>query len=70
MTSFPARSLWFTRGSLIAAVAVFALAGCREAEQGRPLLPEKGTYGGTNDERLDPDTLDKLRQRGMRQNFT
>ena len=68
--SFPARTLWFTRGSLIAAVAVLALAGCREAEQGRPLMPEKGVYGGTEDQKLDPETLDKLRQRGMRQNFT
>lgn len=54
----------------MAAVVAIALAGCRESEQGRQLLPDKGTYGGTQDQKLDPATLDKLRQRGMQQNFT
>jgi hypothetical protein len=55
---------------VVAATAALALAGCREAEQGRQWLPEKGVYGGAGDQKLDPETLDRLRQRGMQQNFT
>lgn len=54
----------------MAALAAIALAGCRESEQGRQLLPDKGTYSGPQSPKLDPETLDKLRQRGMYQNFT
>ena len=59
-----------SRGLVVAAAAALALAGCREAEQGRAFLPEKGVYGGPSDQKLDPETLDRLRQRGMQQNFT
>lgn len=53
------------RAGLIAAAlaAGLALAGCREAEQGRPLDYEPGTYLGQPDEPLSDETLDTLRQR-------
>lgn len=55
---------------LVAAGAiVFALAGCRESEQNRPLTYTKGEYGGKPDQKLDQKKLDQLRLRGQQQSF-
>ena len=48
------------------AVAVL-LSACDEDEQGRVLRYEKGTYLGPQDQELDQETLDALRQRARRQ---
>ena len=47
--------------------ALLLLAGCDEAEQGRILRYEKGTYLGEPDQQLDQETLDRLRQRARLQ---
>ncbi len=52
-----------------ASAIVFALAGCREAEQNRPLTYTKGEYGGKPDQKLDQQKLDQLRLRGQQQSF-
>lgn len=58
-------------GKLTGVVALLGVAlvvqGCREEEQGRPLLYEKGTYLGQPDPPLDQDQVDALRQRATRQ---
>lgn len=46
-----------------------ALTGCREAEQGRPLVKEKGVYEGPADTKVSDATLHKLRHRAARQGF-
>ncbi|MBP5858337.1 hypothetical protein KAJ83_15050 [Marivibrio halodurans] len=42
------------------------LAGCREAEQDRPLDYDPGTYQGQQDQTLSKETLDQLRERAQR----
>ena len=54
---------------LVAGAIVFALAGCRESEQNRPLTYTKGEYGGKPDQKLDQQKLDQLRLRGQHQSF-
>lgn len=54
---------------LAAGAIVFALAGCRESEQNRPLSYTKGQYGGKPDQQLDQQKLDELRLRGQLQSF-
>lgn len=44
-------------------VAAFALQACREEEQDRILLFEKGVYLGEPDQELDEATREQLRQR-------
>lgn len=51
-------------------MAILALAGlaimvqaCREDEQDRPFVYDKGTYQGQADEKLEQDQIDALRQR-------
>lgn len=51
------------------ALAAAALAGCRESEQGRPLVYEKGSYRGKADTPLDTDTVRALQQRGRQQGY-
>ena len=57
------------RSSLQGAIAIAALAsalavaGCREAEQGRPIEYEPGTYLGQEDQPISAETLDVLRER-------
>ncbi len=53
----------------IAAMAVLgpSLAACDEAEQGRILRYEKGTYLGQKDTELSADTEDELRARASMQ---
>jgi hypothetical protein len=46
---------------------VLALQACREDEQNRPLVYDKGTYGGQVDEKLEQDQIDALRQRAAGQ---
>ena len=53
---------------LICGVGI-VMSGCREAEQNRPLLHNKGEYGGKADEKLDEQTVHELQQRGRYQNF-
>lgn len=50
-------------------LALAALAGCRDQEQGRPLSYEKGTYQGKPDTALPSETLDALRQRAQNQSY-
>lgn len=55
------------------AVAVFGLAvgisGCREEEQGRPMVKQKGVYEGQADEALGDDMRLDLRSRTDGQRF-
>jgi outer membrane protein assembly factor BamE (lipoprotein component of BamABCDE complex) len=41
--------------------------GCREEEQDRPLVHDKGVYQGAVDQKLDQEQLDALRQRATKQ---
>jgi hypothetical protein len=50
-------------GLLALAVAAGLLAGCNEAESGRPLTYEKGVYKGKQDEPLSGEAREQLRQR-------
>lgn len=62
----PRRSgLW----SIVAAVALIALAGCREDEQNRALHIEKGTYAGKPDTELSEDKRRELDARAQGQRF-
>ncbi len=50
-------------------IAALAISGCRESEQDRPLSFEPGVYQGKQDEKLNEQELDRLRQRGAMQQF-
>jgi len=50
-------------GLVALAAAAGLLAGCNEAESGRPLTYEKGVYQGQQDEPLTNETREQLRQR-------
>ena len=52
----------------IAGIALVAQ-GCREDEQNRPLLYDKGTYRGQPDPGLAEQQVEELRQRAARQKF-
>ena len=56
------RSLTFVNVS--AFILAVSLAGCREAEQSRPLQFEQGTYRGMPDEKLSDAQVRELQQRG------
>ena len=56
----------FVGGLVLASLAV---TGCREDEQNRVLLFEKGTYLGRPDQALSEQQADLLRQRGSGQKF-
>ncbi len=45
------------------------LAACRDDEQGRPLIKEKGVYEGQADEELDQERLQELKSRAAGQKF-
>lgn len=62
----------WTRLALAVALGLAAatVAGCREEEQGRLLLYEKGTYKGQPDAPLKPSQVDELRQRAAGQRAT
>jgi hypothetical protein len=53
--------------ALALAVLVLALQACREDEQDRPLVYDKGTYQGQVDEKLEQDQVEALRQRAAGQ---
>ena len=46
-----------------------SVAGCREDEQGRPMVKQKGVYEGQADEKLDEGQLSDLRSRTSGQKF-
>jgi hypothetical protein len=46
-----------------------ALQSCREDEQGRPLIHEKGSYQGQPDQTLTNEQVETLRQRSTGQKF-
>jgi hypothetical protein len=48
---------------------VLAVQGCREDEQNRPLLYDKGSYRGQPDPPLTDEQVDALRQRSAGQKF-
>jgi hypothetical protein len=50
----------------LASLAVVVQA-CREDEQDRPFVYDKGTYQGQADEKLEQDQIDALRQRAAGQ---
>jgi hypothetical protein len=55
---------------LLGALAVgLLLQGCREDEQNRPLLYDKGTYSGESEPPLAPQQVDELRERTQNQKF-
>ena len=54
---------------IAAAVAILALAGCREDEQDRTLRYDKGIYSGTPMPEITDDTRDTLRDRAQAQAF-
>jgi hypothetical protein len=56
-------------GLFAASVAILAMAGCREAEQQRPLTYEPGVFKGEKGQPLGEERLDQLRQRGQQQRF-
>lgn len=45
------------------------LAGCRDDEQARPMVKQKGVYEGQKDEPIDDDRLQALRSRAAGQKF-
>ena len=55
------------RLSVVLGFLVILLAGCDEAEQGRPQQYEKGTYQGPADRPLSDQEVETLRQRTLRQ---
>lgn len=62
-----ARSRALRTAAILAATLV--LAGCLQAEDGRPLVYEPGVYLGAEDEALDAETQTELRRRSDLQNF-
>jgi hypothetical protein len=51
------------------AMAMAAVAGCREEEQGRPIIFEKGKYLGKPDQKLTEAQEQELRSRARNQAF-
>ena len=45
------------------------LAGCRDDEQGRPMVKQKGVYEGQEDEAIGERALQDLRSRAAGQKF-
>ena len=58
------RTITATAAILLVAAA---LAGCREEEQGRALIPDKGTYAGPADTALTKAQTDQLTDRAALQ---
>lgn len=61
-------AVWLRPVALLMAVA--ALSGCRAEEQGRVTSFEKGVYLGPEDEKIDEETRERLRERTRLQNFS
>lgn len=62
-------SAFRTIGFLGALGALLLTQGCREEEQDRILVHEKGVYQGQEDRPLDPERLQELRSRTSGQKF-
>lgn len=56
-------------GVWLALLWVALLQACREEEQNRPLVYDKGAYQGQQDEPLSPAQVDELHHRANRQRF-
>jgi len=56
-------------GLTTAIVVMLAVQGCREDEQGRPLLYQKGTYQGQTEPPLSEQKVEQLRSRADNQKF-
>ena len=55
---------------LVGALGVaLVLPACREDEQDRPLLYDKGSYSGPREPALDAQQLDQLRLRAQNQKY-
>lgn len=65
MASLGRRVLW----GLAIIVIGAGLGGCRDDEQGRPLVKQKGVYEGPKDQPLDQQRLDDLKSRTAGQKF-
>ncbi len=57
-----------TFGCLLGATLA-VLSACREEEQGRVLVHEKGVYLGTPDAAISDETLEDLRRRALLQSY-
>ena len=57
------------KGCLALVGIALAVQGCREDEQNRPLLYDKGSYRGQPDAPLSDEQVDALRQRSTNQKF-
>ena len=57
-----------TFGCLLGATLA-VLSACREEEQGRVLVHEKGVYLGTPDAAISDETLEDLRRRAFLQSY-
>jgi hypothetical protein len=65
MRGLTAKGIW-----LLGALAVgLVLTGCREDEQNRPLLYQKGTYLGQTEPPLDAREVEQLRSRAQNQKY-
>jgi hypothetical protein len=61
------RSRFVIAAAVVTAMAV--VAGCREEEQGRPIIFEKGAYLGKPDQKLTDAQEQELRSRARNQAF-
>lgn len=52
-----------------ATIVALALGACRESEQDRPLMYQKGVYQGQEDQPLSDAQLDELRHRANQQKY-
>jgi len=59
------RRVWMTAAILVS--AGLALGACRESEQNRPLMYEKGVYLGPADDKVSEQALENARSRGWTQ---
>ncbi len=57
-----------TFGCLLGATLA-VLSACREEEQGRILVQEKGVYQGTPDVAISDETIQNLRRRALLQRY-
>ncbi len=53
----------------LAALSILVLGACREEEQDRILMQQKGVYQGQADQPLSEEQLRELRFRASQQNF-
>ena len=60
---------WGRMALALAALSVLALGACREEEQDRILMQQKGVYQGQADEPLTEEQLRELRFRASHQKF-